>query len=136
MANNKTPEEFINNVKNEIRRKDSFTLMELIQNQTGFEPEMWGKHIVGFGSCHYKYGNEIEGDTFIIAFSPRTSALVLCLSAQFEERIELLKKLGKHKIDEKDKSRIHIKNFDEINMDILKQIITNHLKNHIRISDK
>ena len=68
MAKNKTTEtlksvdEFINGIKDEGKRKDSFQIIKLFQKQTGFKPKMWGPSIIGFGSCHYKYESGREGD--------------------------------------------------------------------------
>jgi hypothetical protein len=134
MAKNKTTEtslsvkEFISAVKDETMRKDSLNLIELIKKQTGFEPKMWGPSIVGFESYHYKYDSGHEGDSPLIAFSPRASAITLYLSGHFEKRDELLEKLGKHKTD---KGCIYIKNLDSINIEILQEMIINHIK-HIR----
>lgn len=58
MAKNKTTEtsisvnEFVNAVKDEVKRTDSFSLIQLIKKQTGLDPKMWGPSIVGFGSYH------------------------------------------------------------------------------------
>jgi hypothetical protein len=134
MAKNKTTEtesnpiDFINAVKDETKRKDSFKLIELIKMQTGFEPKLWGPSIIGFGTYHYKYDSGHEGDSPVIAFSPRATAITLYLSGYFENRAELLEKLGKHKTD---KGCIYIKNLDGINLEILQQMIGNHI-NHIR----
>jgi Domain of unknown function (DU1801) len=134
MAKNKTTEtlssvkEFIDLVKDETKRKDSFSLIELIKKQTGFEPKMWGPSIVGFGSYHYKYDSGHEGNSPLVAFSPRASAITLYLSGHFEKRDELLEKLGKHKTD---KGCIYIKNLDSINIEILQKMIINHIK-HIK----
>ncbi len=134
MAKNKTtetaihPMDFINAVKDETKRKDSFSLIELIKEQTGFEPKLWGPSIVGFGSYHYKYESGHEGDSPLVAFSPRASAITLYLSGHFEKRDEFLEKLGKHKTD---KGCIYIKNLDSINIVILQKMIINHIK-HIR----
>jgi hypothetical protein len=134
MAKNKTTEtslsvkEFISAVKDETMRKDSLNLIELIKKQTGFEPKMWGPSIVGFESYHYKYDSGHEGDSPLVAFSPRASAITLYLSGHFEKRDELLEKLGKHKTD---KGCIYIKNLDSINIEVLQEMIINHIK-HIR----
>src|SRR5690349_7766765 len=83
MAQNKTVpnaqsvEQFLNAVADERKRKDSFTLLELIQQVTGMEPRMWGSSIVGFGSYHYKYDSGREGDMIIAGFSPRKQNLTI-----------------------------------------------------------
>ena len=134
MAKNKTAEtsinvtEFINTVKDEVKRKDSFALIEIIKKQTGFDPKMWGPSIVGFGSYHYKYDSGHEGDSPLVGFSPRTSALTLYLSGHFESREELLEKLGKYKSS---KGCIYIKKLEDINIEVLQTMITNHIR-HIK----
>ena len=111
MAKNKTTEtlksvdEFINGIKDEVKRKDSFQIIKLFQKRTGFKPKMWGPSIIGFGSCHYKYESGREGDMPLAAFSPRGTAIVFYLSAEAETRVELLKKL------------------DDINCDVLKEMV-------------
>jgi hypothetical protein len=86
---------------------------------------MWGSGIVGFGSYHYKYDSGREGDSLLVGFSPRASAITLYLSGHFEKREELLQKLGKHKTD---KGCIYIKTLDDINIEILQKMIANHIK--------
>ncbi len=134
MAKNKTTEtlssatDFINAVKDETRRKDSLALMEIIKKLTGLEPKMWGPGIVGFGSYHYKYDSGHEGESPLIGFSPRVSALTFYLSGHFENRERLLAELGKHKTE---KGCVYVKKLNEINMEVLKNMITNHIK-HIK----
>lgn len=53
-------EAFLNNVPDEKKRRDSFTILELMKQVTGKEPEMWGESLVGFGSYHYKYENRVR----------------------------------------------------------------------------
>ena len=120
--------DFINAVKDEIRRKDSFSLIELIRRQTGLNPKMWGPSIVGFGTYHYKYDSGHEGDSPLVGFSSRASAITLYLSGHFQRREELLEKLGKHKTD---KGCIYIKRLDDINMEALQEMVTNHIR-HIQ----
>jgi hypothetical protein len=134
MAKNKTTEtissvaDFINGVKDQTKRKDSFALIELIKKQTGFIPKMWGPSIIGFGSYHYKYDSGREGDSPLVGFSPRASALAFYLSGHFDKREELLEKLGKYKTN---KGCIYIKKLDDIKIEILQKMITNHI-NHIK----
>ena len=117
MAKNKTTvttisvNDFIDTVNEESKRIDCFRLIEVINQQTGLEPKMWGPGIVGFGSYHYKYESGREGDSPVVGFSPRTSAITLYLSGNFENRDELLEKLGNYKTE---KGCIYIKKLDEI----------------------
>ena len=82
MAENKTKQtevdvsEFINTFADtEQKRADSFALLKLMQDFTGFEPRMWGPSIIGFGSYHYKSErSRQEGDWPLVGFSPRKAA--------------------------------------------------------------
>jgi hypothetical protein len=131
MAKNKTTEtsvsveDFINAVKDETKRNDCFSLMKRRKKQTRLDPKMWGPSIIGFGSHHYKYDSGREGDSPNVAFSPRASSIAIYLSGRFEDRENLLKKLGKHKTD---KGCIHIKTLADIDKDILGKMIANHIK--------
>lgn len=134
MAKNKTTQtsisvdDYISAIKDETMRKDSFSLTQLIKKQTGLEPKMWGPSIVGFGSHHYKYESGREGDSPNIAFSPRASSIAIYLSGNFDDRETLLQKFGKYKSD---KGCVHIKTLAEIDKDVLKKMIANHIK-HIK----
>src|ERR1041385_9228830 len=102
MAKNKTTpndlsvEQFLNSVEDERKRKDSFTILELMKQVTGMEPKMWGSSIVGFGSYHYKYESGREGDSVLAGFSPRKQNLTIYNMGGIEQFDGLLKKLGKH----------------------------------------
>ena len=100
--------DFINSyVQNEEKRADSFQLIGLMKNWSGFEPKMWGPTIVGFGSYHYKYASGHEGDAPMIGFSPRKAEFSLYVFAPTEKSEQLLKDLGKFKMG---KSCIYVKN--------------------------
>ena len=68
MAKNKTTQtevsvtDFLNAVPDETKRNDSFRLVKIMEEQTGYEAKMWGPSIVGFGSYYYKYASGHEGD--------------------------------------------------------------------------
>jgi hypothetical protein len=47
-------ENFINTVKDEQKRKDSFVILEMMKKATGEEPKMWGSSVIGFGNRRYK----------------------------------------------------------------------------------
>lgn len=132
MAKNKTTEtqnsiiDFINTVEDVTKRNDSFELVKLMQEQTGFEPKMWGPGIIGFGSYHYKYASGHEGDAPLVGFSPRKDAISLYLCSSFESKEELLSKFGKHKAG---KGCIYIKKITDIDIEILKKMISYSVEN-------
>ena len=114
---------FINSfADNEQKRIDSFELLKLIQDLTGFEPRMWGTTIIGFGSYHYKSErSRQEGDWPLVGFSPRKAAISLYVYTGSPEHEHLLKNLGKFKIG---KACIYIKKLADINLVELKNLIT------------
>lgn len=115
-------EEFINSyVETESKRQESFDLIKLMQNHTGFEPKMWGPTIIGFGNYHYKYESGHEGDAPLIGFSPRKKEFSLYVFTGQEEHENLLENLGKFK---KGKACIYIKNLADIDQNELKKLIT------------
>jgi hypothetical protein len=121
----KSVTDFINSVSDEIKRKDSFQIIDIMQKQTGFEPKMWGPSIIGFGNYHYKYESGHEGDMPLAAFSPRSTAIVFYFSEEFENKEELLQRLGKHKTG---KVCVYIKRIDDIDVSVLKKMISNSVK--------
>jgi Domain of unknown function (DU1801). len=126
MAKNKTTEtqssvtDFINTVPDETKRNDCFQIAAIYEELTGYPPKMWGGSIIGYGSYHYKYNSGHEGDMPYAAFSPRKDSIVLYID-EFETREQLLQKLGKHKTG---KVCVYIKKLADIDIDIMKQLIT------------
>jgi hypothetical protein len=131
MAKNKTTataksvDGFIAGVENESMRDDSYALIKIMKSISGEEAKMWGPSIIGFGTHHYKYESGHEGDMPLVCFSPRKTAIVVYLSS-FPEKEALLKKLGKHKAS---KGCVYIKKLTDIDLDVLKKIITGSFKN-------
>ena len=78
-------EKFLNSVKDEQKRKDSFKILEMMKKITKEEPKMWGPSIVGFGKYHYKYESGHEGDMCIAGFSPRKQALTIYIVPGFRK---------------------------------------------------
>jgi hypothetical protein len=132
MAENKTtPTEssvahFINTIENVTKRNDALELVKIMQNETGFDAQMWGQNIIGFGRYHYKYESGQEGDAPLVAFSPRKDAISLYLYSSFENKEELLSKFGKHKAG---KGCIYIKKIADIEVEILKKMIALSVEN-------
>jgi hypothetical protein len=113
---------FLMEVEDEEQRKDSLTLLELMQEITGETPVMWGPEIVGFGSYHYRYDSGREGDMLLVGFSPRKGKLSLYVGADLTQNKPLYKKLGKYGSG---KSCLYISRLENVNMEILGRIISN-----------
>lgn len=121
----KSVEKFINSIEDDNRRQDCFAVAKLMEEVTGFKPQMWGESIVGFGSYHYKYASGQEGDWPLTGFSPRKKELTLYIMSGFEKQQELLKKLGKHSSR---KSCLYIKRLDDIHVPTLKKLVRESVK--------
>ena len=119
--------DFLNKISDEERRADCFQVAKIMEELTGEKPKMWGPSIVGFGSYHYKYDSGREGDWLMTGFSPRKKDLTLYLMMGFEQRGELMEKLGKHSHA---KSCLYIKRLSDIHIPTLKKLIKASLKDH------
>lgn len=113
---------FINSYANtEQKRKDSFEILKLMEETTGYEPKMWGESLIGFGSYHYKSDrSRQEGDWLLVGFSPRKAAISLYVYSDCDGQEDLLKELGKFKMGE---SCIYINKLSDINKDTLEKLI-------------
>jgi len=106
----------------EQKRADSFTLLDLMSDATGYEPKLWGESIIGFGSYHYRSErSRQEGDWPLVGFSPRKSAISLYVFTGHPEHEHLLENLGKFK---RGKACIYANKLADINLDALRKIIT------------
>ena len=117
--------EFLNQVPDKERREDCFAVAKIMEEITGEKPKMWGTSIVGFGTYHYKYASGREGDWPVAAFSPRKKDLTVYLMPGFDNRTELMQKLGKHSTG---KSCLYIKRLSDIHLPTLKKLIKVSLK--------
>lgn len=126
MAKNKTTEtqvdvfDFIESyVDNDQKKADSYQLIELMKEWSGFDPKMWGPTIIGFGSYHYKYASGHEGNAPILGFSPRKAQFSLYIYSKTEKSDALLKDLGKFKMG---KACIYFKKLTDIHIPIVKEL--------------
>lgn len=119
-------EDFINKVKDEQQRKDSFVILEIMKRVSGEEPKMWGASLIGFGNKRYKSPNTgREVDWFLIGYSPRKANLSLHLVFDINKQADTLKKLGKYKTGA---GCLYINQLDDIDIKILEKLIKEALK--------
>ncbi len=113
--------DFINNITNEQKRKDSFVLLEMMKKATGEEPILWSNSIIGFGIKRFKSpatGREV--DWLKIGFAPRKTNLSVYISVGIQEHVAALQKLGKHKTGV---GCLYINKLDDIDVKVLKEMI-------------
>ena len=114
-------EDFIANVPDDQKRKDSLTLMKLMEKVSKEPPKMWGASMIGFGNLRYKSpatGREV--DWFKIGFSPRKANLSLHLCLDIQSLAPSLEKLGKHKTGV---GCLYINKLDDIDLKVLEGMI-------------
>lgn len=115
------PMAFIAAVENDIRRADAYRLVDIMREETGEEPYMYGPSIVGFGTYHYKYESGREGDAPAAAFSPRKAQLVVYLIGGYEDRYqEQLMQLGPFKTGN---ACLYIRKLAEVDESVLRWLI-------------
>lgn len=118
-------EDFIAAVPQEQKRKDSFTLLKLMEKVSKEKPKMWGASIIGFGDKRYKSpssGREV--DWFRVGFSPRKANLTVYL-IDLRLHTDALKKLGKHKTGG---GCLYINKLEDVDMKVLEAMIRDALK--------
>jgi nucleoid DNA-binding protein len=108
---------------NENRKVDCQKIIEIMTEESGCEPVMWGA-IVGFGTYHYKYESGREGEFMRTGFANRKTALTLYIMAGFDTYPDLMSKLGKFKTG---KSCLYIKKLEDVDTDVLRRLIRESL---------
>ena len=125
MAENKTQPTaesvtaFLNQIEDRQVREDCFVILEMMHQASQCEPTLWGSAIVGFGTHHYVYESGREGDTSVIAFSPRKQNLTLYLTGGVQSLEAELSRLGKYKTG---KGCLYIKTLAEVDLEVLQSI--------------
>lgn len=112
---------FIDTIPEAAKRADALALVQLMQEETGEPPVMWGTSIIGFGKMVYKYASGQTGEWMVAGFSPRKQQFSLYLGGEYNEnRMEILSRLGKHKTG---KGCIYIKSLKDIHIPVLRELI-------------
>ena len=88
--------DFLAGVTDPSRRADAQALCDLMTQETGQPPAMWGPAIVGFGSYSYRYPGGRQGTWPAVGFSPRKQNLTVYISTGFDGYGHLLERLGRH----------------------------------------
>jgi len=99
---------------------DCQAIMAMCKRATGQPPQMWGPSIVGHGSYTYRYDSGRTGDACLVGFAVRGKELVVYLLAENAAQIDLLAKLGKHKMG---KSCLYFKRLADLDAKVLEALI-------------
>lgn len=117
-------EVFLKTIQPAQKQADCFEILAIMREITGLEPKMWGKTIIGFGDYHYKYESGREGDSMRVGFSPRAQALTVYIMPGYTDFEDELSRIGKFKMG---KSCLYIKKLSDIDIAVLREIITKSL---------
>lgn len=124
--NESSVEDFLNSLKDNQQRLDSFRIIEMMKKASGEEPKMWGASLIGFGTKRYKSPKTSrEVDWFHIGFSPRKTNLSIHLVLDMNKYASKLEKLGKHKTGV---GCLYINKLEDIDLVVLQELIQEGLK--------
>ncbi len=99
---------------------DCKAIMAMCKRVTKQQPKMWGPSMVGYGSYKYRYESGHSGEAFLAGFAIRGRELVVYVAAQSAEQVELLARLGNHKMG---KSCLYFKRLSDLDPKVLEALI-------------
>jgi hypothetical protein len=99
---------------------DCKAIMALCKRVTKQQPKMWGPSIVGYGAYTYRYESGRSGDACLTGFAVRGKELVVYLSAEGPGQVDLLKKLGRHRMG---KACLYLKRLADLDVEVLAALI-------------
>lgn len=115
-----TVKEYIDSLEDESLKKDTQTLVTLMQRISKQEPILYGFGTIGFGVYKYEYTSGRKGEAHTLGFYPRKGKITVYLMDGTTRYADLLAKLGKHTTTG---YCIYIKRLSDINLPVLEQIL-------------
>lgn len=100
---------------------DCKVVMSICKRVTQQRPRMWGPSIVGYGSYTYRYETGHAGDACLVGFAVRGKELVVYIIGDTPKQVELLARLGKHKMG---KSCLYFKRLADLDVTVLEALIS------------
>ena len=99
---------------------DCKAIMAMCKRVTKQLPRMWGPSIVGYGSYTYRYESGHSGDACLTGFAVRGKELVVYVIAESPGQVDLLARLGRHKMG---KSCVYFKRLADVDVKVLEALI-------------
>lgn len=121
-ANDDDVRAFLDSIEDETQRAESYELLEIMREESGAEPVMYGTSIVGFGTSRIHYADGRSEDFLAVGFSPRKGKFSLYIIDDAEKHRDTLERLGKHKTG---KACIWVKRLSDIDRDVLREMVRN-----------
>ena len=100
--------------------KDCKAIMAMCRRVTRQQPKMWGPSIVGYGSYTYRYESGHSGESCLAGFAVRGRELVVYVLADNPAQLELLARLGKHKMG---KVCLYFRRLADLDVKVLEALI-------------
>ena len=119
-------QDFIKSINNNSKEADSYAIVDLMKDITGYEPKVWVNEkapdfLIGFGKYKYqRKGSKEEFEWFNVGFAPRKSKLTIYLTMNINEEKKLLDNLGKCKWG---KGCLYINKLADVDLDVLRKLI-------------
>lgn len=104
----------------DARRRDAHAVRALMTKVTGAPAVLWGTSIVGFGEQILEPASRSPYPWMEVGFSPRKAATVIYLIDGFEDRTDLLDRVGPHTIG---RSCLNLKRVDDVDLAVLEELI-------------
>ncbi|KIC27608.1 DUF1801 domain-containing protein [Leisingera sp. ANG-M6] len=117
--------EFLQAVEPERKSVEAQELDRLFRKATGYQPQMWGPSIVGYGRYHYRYATGREGEFLATGFAPRRARHSIYIMPGYQDYSAILARLGKHRLG---KSCLYVNKLADIDLDVLGELIRAGLK--------
>lgn len=112
--------EYLAGVEPPARREDALVLDRLFRDETGFQPQLWGPSMIGYGLYHYRYDSGREGTFLATGFAPRKANMVVYILPGYADFGHILRDLGPHKLG---KSCLYLGRLSGIDLDALRRLI-------------
>jgi hypothetical protein len=114
------PAAFLDAVEPAGRRRDAWALDALFRETTGWEPQLWGPSILGYGRYRYRYASGREGEFLATGFAPRKANLVVYILPGYGDFCEILSRLGPHRLG---KSCLYLGALSKVDTAVLAELI-------------
>jgi hypothetical protein len=101
---------------------DCKALMAIFKRVTKQAPKMWGPSIVGYGKYSYTYDSGHSGEMCLTGFAIRSKEIVVYVYTANQEQVDLLARLGKHKMT---KACLYFKRLADLDAKVLEALIAN-----------
>jgi Domain of unknown function (DU1801) len=127
MAENKTqatqsdPGAYVAAITDEARRQDCEALLSLMKKASKQSAVMWGPSIIGFGIHRYPLASGRQGEICAVGFSSRKGDISIYGVTGASNAVELLAKLGKHKLG---KGCLYVARLADIDLKVLAKLVS------------